>query len=304
MIINPAVLDEQPGVAASSFTITKALTTQQLTKQNQAEVLEFLRERPLQTAVMSGLITDNGIKSKLNRGSFYGCRNPAGRLQGVALIGHAIFIEARGDDALEELARTARDFGRSHMIMGEQKMIERFWASYAEGGQQLRHLCRETLLELDRSPQNFAAVPELRPAGPDDLPLVVPVHAAMAMEESGVNPLDKDPEGFRMRCWRRIAQGRAWALIEDGQLVFKADIIVDTPEVIYVEGVYVHPDRRGQGIGSRCLAQLSSHLLQHTRSVSLLVNEQRPAARRFFQKLGFVSRGRFDTIFLHERSYQ
>ena len=35
------------------------------------------------------LIRDNGIVSSLNRGTFYGCRDLNGNLEGVALVGHA-----------------------------------------------------------------------------------------------------------------------------------------------------------------------------------------------------------------------
>lgn len=303
MKINPAILPMQQGITRIPVGMANGLTTHRLTNDNQAEVLEFLRERPLRTAVMRGLITDNGIKSTLNRGSFYGCRDTAGAIQGVALIGHAIFLDSRCDKALEALARLAQGFNGAHMIMGEQKMVERFWASYAEGGQLLRHLGREVLLELNQAPLKLTTVAGLRLADSNDLSLIVPAHAAMAREESGINPLDKDPEGFRIRCRRRIEQGRTWVLIEDGELIFKADIIVDTPEVIYVEGVCVHPERRRRGIGSGCVAQLSEQLLQRARSISLLVNEQRRSAIRFFQNLRFEARGSYDTVFLHERSY-
>jgi predicted GNAT family acetyltransferase len=303
MTIDPAIIRVQQGVTRTPVGMANGLTTCRLTNEDQAEVLEFLGERPLQTAVMSGLIIDNGIKSSLNRGSFYACRNAVGAIQAVALIGHAVFLESRCDKALKELARLARGFVGTHMIMGEQKMVERFWASYAESGQLLRHLGSEVLLELNQAPPHLATVTDLRLADSNDLSLIVPAHAAMAREESGVNPLEKDPEGFRTRCRRRIEQGRTWVLIEDGELIFKADLIVDTPEVIYIEGVCVHPERRRQGIGSRCVVQLSSQLLQRARSISLLVNEQRRDALRFFQSLGFVARGSYDTVFLHERSY-
>ena len=160
MKIDPAILHVQPGVTRIPVGMANGLTTCRLTNGNQAEVLEFLRERPLQTAVMSGFITDNGIKSTLNRGLFYGCRDAAGAIQAVALIGHAIFLEARCDKALKELARLAQHFDGAHMIMGEQKMVERFWASYAEGGQPLRHLGRAVLLELNQAPLNRVTMSE------------------------------------------------------------------------------------------------------------------------------------------------
>ena len=71
------------------------VTTHLLKNSDAAEVLRFLQERALHNVVMSGFIRDNGIESELNRGMFYGSRDENNRLQGVALIGHATFIDAR-----------------------------------------------------------------------------------------------------------------------------------------------------------------------------------------------------------------
>jgi predicted GNAT family acetyltransferase len=100
----------------------------------------------------------------------------------------------------------------------------------------------------------------------------------------------------------RIEERRTWVLVEQGQLIFKADIISDTPEVVYLEGVYVRPEYRRQGHGSKCLTQLTRGLLNQTRSISLLVNQERQSAQEFFKKLGFVSRGLYDTIFLRTQT--
>src|SRR3954468_21448206 len=69
-------------------------------RHDEGEVLDFLAERPVHTVVMAGLIRDNGLESPFNRGTFYACRDSAGSLAGVALIGHATFVEARTDSAL------------------------------------------------------------------------------------------------------------------------------------------------------------------------------------------------------------
>src|SRR5215208_6363229 len=73
------------------------VTTEELKDEDKNEVLAFLEERPVHTVAMAGFIRDNGLVSPLNRGTFYGCRNSEGRLEGVALIGHATLIDARTD---------------------------------------------------------------------------------------------------------------------------------------------------------------------------------------------------------------
>ena len=65
-------------------------------RHDECEVLAFLLERPVHTVVMAGLIRDNGLESPFNRGTFYACRDSAGRLEGVALVGHATFVEEIG----------------------------------------------------------------------------------------------------------------------------------------------------------------------------------------------------------------
>ena len=100
----------------------------------------------------------------------------------------------------------------------------------------------------------------------------------MAVAECGVNPLTTDPEGFRARCLRRIERGRIWVLVEGGKLLFKADIMAETPEAIYIEGVYVNRRHRQRGHGRRCLLELGQLLLSRSHSVCLLVNERNLAA--------------------------
>lgn len=284
----------------SSLVSAVSLRVQTLTEEQQAEVLSFLAERPLHTAVMSSFIRDNGLESPFNRGTFYGCRNRQGALEGVALIGHAMFIEVRSFAALKVFAHLAQDRRDAHMIMGEQEKIEQFWNYYSKGGQSPRIFCREVLFEQRWPVEALEPVPNLRPATLDDLMLVMPVHAALAYEESGINPLETDPQGFRLRCERRITQGRVWVWVERGQLIFKADIVAETPEVIYLEGVYVDLKERGHGYGSRCLSQMARSLLQRTEAISLLVNEEHRGALAFFQKAGFKRRSSYDTIFLKQ----
>ena len=273
-----------------------------LAEQHKAEILAFLAERPLHTVYLAGFVRDNGVVSPLNRGSFYGYRNSNGRLEGVALIGHATLFEARSDEALAAFAGIAQKSSRTHMLLGEMDKVEHFWSLYGEGGQAPRLMCRELLFEQKFPVVVRKPVQGLRRATLRDLEMLLPVQAAMAFEESGVNPMEKDPNGFRLRCARRIEQGRVWVLIENGQLIFKADIISDTPEVVYLEGIYVAPEERGHGVGRRCLSQLTRNLLARTKTVSLLVNEQNETASAFYLKAGFKLRAHYDTIFLQQAS--
>ena len=270
----------------------------ELTEEDRNEVLVFLTRRPLHTVALVGFICDNGLVSPLNRGTFYGCRNRQGQIEGVALIGHATLMETTTDRALEAFAELAQKCTSAHLIMGEKQRIDDFWNYYAAGGKELRLACRELLLELRWPIETHQEVPSLRPATLEDLELVIPVHAELALAESGVNPLEKDPQGFRQRCARRIEQGRTWVWVDGGELIFKAEVVSENPEVIYLEGVWVNPSVRGQHLGLRCMSQLAQKILSHTKSLCLLVSETNTAAQLLYKRAGYKLRGIYDTLFL------
>lgn len=274
------------------------LTVCALIESETNEVLGFLSERPIHTVIMRGMIRDNGLVSEHNRGTFYGCRNSEGRLEGVALIGHATLVETRTRGALRELALVAQIHSQLHMIMAEEETVEEFWNNYADDGQQMRRVCRELLFELKSSIEVPGEIKDLRLATVDDLHLIAPVHAAMAEAESGINPLEVDREGFLQRCARRINKNRVWIMVEDDRLVFKADIQAETPEVIYLEGVYVSPTHRGTGLARKCFAHLCRTLLARTRSICVLANEENENAHAFYRLCGFRRVSVYDTIFL------
>jgi predicted GNAT family acetyltransferase len=278
---------------------TRSSTVQQLTDEHETEVLRFLAPRAVDTLYMIGLIQDNGLDSPFNRGTFYGYRDGARRLQGVALIGHATLIETQSEAALAAFARLAQRNSQAHVIVADQEKLGRFWQYYGEGGRaRPRLICRELLFEQRLPIAALEPVEGLREATLDDLAPVLAVQARLAEAESGTNPLEQDAEGFRLRTARRIEQGRVWVWMEGERLIFKADIMSETTEMIYLEGVYVHAEERRKGYGLRCMSQLGRQLLARTGSLWLLVNEQNKDAQSFFFKAGYKLRSCYDTIFL------
>jgi ribosomal protein S18 acetylase RimI-like enzyme len=288
------VMAESPYLPAADL----AVTTAELVEEDRLEVLAFLAERPLHTVCLIGFIRDNGLVSPLNRGTFYGCRNSEGRLEGVALIGHATLIEARTRCAAREFALVAQCRTDGHVIMGELEKVEEFWGYYADEGQPMRLACRELLFELRKPVEVAGDVAGLRLATPEDLDLVAPIQAHLVELESGLNPLEVDPEGFRARRLRKIEQGRTWVVVKGGRLLFKAEVESDTPDVIYLEGVYVNPAIRGTGAGRKYMAELCRLMLSRTFTICLLANEENETAQRFYRSCGFKLRSVYDTIFL------
>ena len=277
---------------------TALVQVQRLTNNDETEVLKFLAQRPIHTVAMMSLIHDNGISSPFNRGAFYGCRDLTGQLEGVALVGHATLMETISDRALAALAQVARECPSTHLIMGEKERVADFWSHYSETGRRQRLACREWLFELTWPVEARASVVGLRPATTSELELVMPIQAQLAFNESDIDPMLVDPQGFRERCLRRIEQGRTWVVVEDGELIFKADVISKTAEVIYIEGVWLRDDCRQQSLGTRFMSELMRRLLKDTKSICLLVNETNKQAHGFYRKCGFHFRATYETIFL------
>lgn len=268
-----------------------------LRETEKTEALSFLAHRPLHTVCMASFIRDNGVESPLNRGRFFSYRGSHGNIEGIALLGHATLIEAHTESSLTAFARLAQQCSLPYLIRGEEDLVMKFWRQYGKSGQEASRVCRELLFEQVAAPQG-EEVTGLRQATLDDLESVIKVNSEMAQAESGSDPLKRDPEGFRNRTARRIARGRNWIWMEDGKLLFKADIIADTPQVIYLEGVYVAPGERGKGYGSACLSQLGRVLLRRTGSICLTLNASKEKTKNFYGKAGYALRSYYDTIYL------
>ena len=131
----------------------------------------------------------------------------------------------------------------------------------------------------------------------------MPIQAELAFAESGVNPMEIDPTGFRARCLRRIEQERTWVVVEDDRLTFKADVISETSSVVYLEGIWVRDERRSNGNGVRFMNELTHKLLEDTKSICLLVNETNQRAQNFYRKCGFRFRATYETIFLPRKGF-
>lgn len=287
----------RPRVGRNART-SRPASLQLLVKGEEAEALKFLSAHPVRNVIMLSLIRDNGFESGLNRGNFYACRDKHGALTGVALIGHHILFAGQCAETIGAFARRAREQRDAHVIVGDRESVGHFWAGYAQSGESPPLVQRELLLEQKWPIAVREFVAGLRLAVAADVEQVAAAHAQLAFDESRVNPLEVDREGFLARVLRRVEQGRVWVWIEDQRLIFKADIFSHTPEVIYLEGIYVNPSERGKGYGLRCLSQLSRELLSRAKSLCLLVNEQNGQARAFYGRAGYKVHSHYDTIYL------
>ena len=94
-----------------------------------------------------------------------------------------------------------------------------------------------------------------------------------------------------------VAKGWSFARIEDGRVVFKAEVAAASPQACQVQGVYVDPARRGEGLAAAGMAAVVEHALREIAPVvSLYVNAHNLAARAAYERAGFRQSATFSTV--------
>ena len=133
---------------------------------------------------------------------------------------------------------------------------------------------------------------------PDELDIILPACVAMFTEEVGVSPtLGDGGATYRARVAELIAAGRAFARIEDGRVVFKAEIGSATDRACQVQGVWVPPELRGRGLSAAGMAAVVNEALRSIAPVvSLYVNDYNAAARATYRRVGFADSGTFMSV--------
>jgi len=120
----------------------------------------------------------------------------------------------------------------------------------------------------------------------DDLDRLVPACAAAHAEEIGIDPLRRDPDGFRWRTRAQIEEGRSWLWAEDGVILFKAEASAWTPGAVQLQQVWTDPEARGSGNARRGLCDLIRLLLERVPRVCLFVRADNAAAIALYDTVG------------------
>ena len=147
-------------------------------------------------------------------------------------------------------------------------------------------------------PPAIAPDPLVRRVRMDELDVLVPACVAMFTEEVGISPVGADGgSSYRARIGDLVRTGRAFARIEGGRVLFKAEIGSSSAAACQVQGVWVPPDLRGQGLAAPGMATVAEGARQEIAPVvSLYVNDFNAAARRSYEKVGFRQVGTFASV--------
>jgi uncharacterized protein len=243
----------------------------------------------------------------------YCSRDPIERvfLEDAARRGHAKFRAVSGEDGVEALCyfganvvpsgRGCDEFAGdtasrgTRMIIGNEDAVTELWSSAQSVMPEPREdRPGQPVYVIDDPPRGDET--GLRPAAWDDLDLLVPACAATHFEELGVNPLERDPQGFRRRTAAQIEEGRSWLWVEDGLILFKAEASAWTPSAVQLQQVWVDPAARRLGHAKAGLSHLCRILLGRTPSVCLFVRPENEPAIRLYDSIGMRRVGAYRSV--------
>ncbi len=220
------------------------------------------------------------------------------RLDGLCFSG-ANLVPLRGDRAaLRSFADRARRQGRTcSSLVGRAELVLPLWDDLAPFWAPAREVRADQPLMVLAGAPAVAPDPYVRAVRPAELDRYLPAAIAMFTEEVGIDPRAGDGGvGYRARVAELVAAGRAFARFENGEVVFKAEIGALSAQVGQIQGVWVHPERRGHGLGTAGTAAVSERLAAMGRVASLYVNGFNHSARSAYDRVGFTQIGSFATV--------
>ena len=201
--------------------------------------------------------------------------------------------------ALEAFAGRALAHGRKcGSIIGRQDEVAVLWRMLEPSWGPARSIRpHQPFMVLD-SPPAVEPSPDVRRVRPDELDVLYPACVAMYTEELEVSPeAGGGASMYRARVNQLIAKGHAFAHIEDGRVLFKAELGSITPYACQLQSVWVSPELRGRGLGSAGVATICNVAMAEIAPVvSLYVNQHNHAAQRAYEKVGFTTTAEFQTI--------
>jgi predicted GNAT family acetyltransferase len=222
-----------------------------------------------------------------------------GELVSMCHVGANLVPVQATPEACTAFARRAlRQRRVSSTIVGPRDAVELLWSDLGpQWGEPRDQRWDQPHLEIQDDP-TIEADALVRRTRSDELDILYPACVAMYTEEVGVSPeMDGGKNLYRARVSQLINRGWSFARIEDGKVVFKAEVACATPFAAQIQGVYVDPDLRGQGLCTRGMAAVARIVLAEIApTVALYVNAHNVAARTAYERVGFRQSATFATL--------
>ncbi|SDS65605.1 DUF4081 domain-containing GNAT family N-acetyltransferase [Paraoerskovia marina] len=204
--------------------------------------------------------------------------------------------------ALDAFARRALRHGRrSSSIVGERAAALGLWERLAHAWPAAREVRDEQPSLAIDGPPAVAPDPRVRRAVLRDMPVLLPACVRMFTEEVGYSPMVASGGAYEQRVRSLVRDERSFVRpLHDGPsagIGFKAEVGALTSQVAQIQGVWVEPRVRGQGLSVPGMAAVVHHVRAALAPVvSLYVNAWNEPALRAYHRVGFERVGTYATI--------
>ncbi|MEU4426225.1 GNAT family N-acetyltransferase [Actinoplanes sp. NPDC024001] len=270
----------------------------QLGEPERAAVERILDADPYAGAQIAERVASHGLNWWRSDGRIYGYE-PARRIESIIWSGaHLVPVGATPAATAAFADLLGADPRICSSIIGRSEAVLDLWERLGGHWGPARDVrSNQPLLVTDRDPL-VRPDPQVRLVRSGEVDQLFPAAVAMYTEEVGVSPLlDDGGRGYRRRIAELVKGKRAYARFAGDQVIFKAELAIITHRTTQVQGVWVHPEYRGRGLATAAMAAVVADALRRVApTVSLYVNDYNKAARRVYQRCGFVSAGSFATI--------
>ncbi|MFW5474433.1 GNAT family N-acetyltransferase [Knoellia sp. CPCC 206450] len=211
-------------------------------------------------------------------------------------------VETTAADRALYAERMRRWRGRIASLLGPREEVVDLWDDLEPHWGRPRAIRAHQPMLATSTPPSALGVeldPRVRPARADEVDIVLPAAAHMFTAEIGYPPYTGSPRSYRGSLAALIARGHTWVVVEDGEVVFKTDIGSLALGCAQLQGVWVAPHLRGQGLAVPMIASVVEQVMAGPAPlVSLYVNDFNAPALATYDRLGFAPVGDFTTVLL------
>ncbi|MFD5034692.1 GNAT family N-acetyltransferase [Streptomyces sp. NPDC058220] len=274
-------------------------TTRVLEPGELGAALAILESEPVDNAFVTSRVQVAGLDPWRLGGEMWGWYAD-GRLRSLCYSGANLVPICATPEAVRAFAERARRSGRRcSSIVGPAEPTTQLWQLLEPSWGPAREVrSHQPLMVTEQLSATVAPDPLVRRIRKDELEVIMPACVAMFTEEVGVSPLAGDGGLlYQARVAELVGSGRAFARIDDGRVVFKAEIGAATPQACQIQGVWVDPAYRGRGLSESGMAAVVRYALADVAPVvSLYVNDYNTPARASYRRVGFREVGAFMSV--------
>lgn len=262
------------------------------------EVLALLHRNRVANVFVASRVEQSGLEPAMLGCAVVGFERD-GELVSLCHAGSNLVAVDADDEAIEAFVRYLGPRRRAASIMGVATPTLRLWEALSQsfGGSwsSVRDLRPEQPLMAISQPPVGERDLRVRRIELPEFDAYFEAAVKMYTEEVGVSPLESSGS-YRRHVRRMVEQGRSFGIVQGGRVLFKSDVGCVSGDVAQVQGVWMDPALRGQGLAAPAMASVVQLCQERWPVVSLYVNDYNTVAVKLYRRVGFEQVGTLATV--------